>query len=195
MVTWQEKKMVTWQGFFFGKGIRKERETQHTCSMSAGAPKRARRGDKAEANVAQPTEPIIAYDSDNVAEYGELAQCARVQVLLHDFSRGESARVEVKVWSDADDDMSAPDVKLQKSAKSAAARAAFRAVVRAHNCEMSTKYVCSLERPLRESAFKDFKRQLDDMDKDETVETEDYDHIIKDMKLLETHYKNKAFGK
>lgn len=97
-----------------------------------------------------------------------------------------------------EDGAEVPDAKLQKSAKSAksaAARVALRAVVRASNCAKSVKWKMTVELQQQESAFKDFKRQLDEMDKDETVETEEYDQIIKDMKLLETHYKKEAFGK
>jgi hypothetical protein len=142
----------------------------------------------------QPAKTIIAYDSDMFSEeLGWLHQCARVQVTLYDFSPGESARISIKcrMMPEQFEDESDP---VQNSAKSAEARAALRAAQRAGTCVDCTKLMLPDETKCRASAFKDFKRQLDEMDKDAKVKTEEYDDVIQTMKLLETHHKKEAFG-
>jgi hypothetical protein len=143
----------------------------------------------------QPTEPIIAYDSDMFsADLGWLHQCARVKVMLYDFSPGESARICIKcrMFPDQDDDESEP---VQNSAKSAEARAALRALERAGQCEIAAHELLSYQIEQIQSVLQVFERQLDDMDKNATVQIEEYDEIIEDMKSLATNYKDKAFGK
>jgi hypothetical protein len=142
----------------------------------------------------QPAKTIIAYDSDMFSEeLGWLHQCARVQVTLYDFSPGESARISIKcrMMPEQFEDESDP---VQNSAKSAEARAALRAAQRAGTCVDCTKLMLPDETKCRASAFKDFKRQLDEMDKDAKVKTEEYDDVIQTMKLLEAHHKKEAFG-
>ena len=162
----------------FEKGTRKEREKQQHCNMSGGAAKRAKRGEK--------------------AQLSESGQAVLNAMIAGDGNAFHEAFTAPKLLPQRLDKpapgMSAPEAKLQKSAKSGAARVALRAVLRANNCVNSTQFMMTCEKQCRESAFKDFKRQLDEMDKDETVDTEEYDDVIKTMKLLETHYKKEAFG-
>jgi hypothetical protein len=184
LVQWKKKKSR------IEKGKNQAAGNQNTCSMSGGAAKRAKRGEKAPAADAV-LNAMIAGDGKALHE----AMYLLPQRLPNVASSGHSvlappfAQVGEKHSLQPDN-----EAKMHKSAKSAA-RAALRAVVRASNCVRSVKYVISFEREQQESAFKDFKRQLDEMDKDETVKTEEYDQIIKDMKVLETHYKREAFGK
>jgi hypothetical protein len=84
-----------------------------------------------------------------------------------------------------------PDMKR---AKSAAARAALRAVERAVFCANSNGYQTYAVKEQQQSSITGLKRQLDEMDEDETVKTEEYDDVINDMKLLATNYKKQAFG-
>ena len=146
--------------------------------------------------VAIPTkhgEPIIAYDSDMFSEeLGWVHQCSRVQVTLYDFSPGESARIctTVRMFADQDDDESEPDESepVQNSAKSAEARAALRAAIRARECvnSMDGEYIT-------ESVIDEIEKQMQEMKEDEEACTiEEYDDIIKTSKVLETFYKNKA---
>jgi len=142
----------------------------------------------------EPGEPIIAYDSDMFSEeLGWPHQCARLQVTLYDFSPGESARICIKcrMFPDQDDDESEP---VQNSAKSAEARAAFRALQRASYCKIGAQNIFGVDRSTIDSVVKGFESQLNDMDNDETVKPEEYDKIKEDMKSLATHYKTEAFG-
>ena len=158
--------------------------------MSGGAAKRAKRGEKA----VQGAEAVMTgfHDGDVFPEPVMTAWIAG------DANALQEAFTAPKLLPQRLDKpapgISAPDAKLQKSAKSGEARAALRAAQRAGTCVDCTKLMLSDETKCRESAFKDFKRQLDEMDKDETVDTEEYDDVIKTMKLLETHYKKEAFG-
>jgi hypothetical protein len=139
----------------------------------------------------QPAKSIIAYDSDMfAADLGWLHQCARVQVTLYDFSPGESARISIKcrMFPDQDDDESD---HVQNSAKSAEARAALRALVRATDSAYCMNVIDDFERSKAVNAITEFNSQLDELDKD-ARDTEEYDDIIKTLKVLETFYKNKA---
>jgi hypothetical protein len=143
----------------------------------------------------RPGKPIIAYDSDMFSEeLGWLHHCARVQVTLYDFSPGESARISIKcrMFPDQDDDASEP---VQNSVKSAEARAALRALERAGQCEIAAHELLRDQIEQIQSVLQIFERQLDDMDNNATVQIEEYDEIIEDMKSLATNYKDKAFGK
>ena len=152
-----------------GKGIRKERETQYIRNMSGSAAKRAKRGEMY----------LLPQRLANVASSGQSV------VAPPSAHVGENRSLEP--------DISAREAKLQKSA---AARAALRAVMRAVHCANSTKtYVPFYVKDDQQSALTVFKRQLDEMDKDEKVKTEEYDDVINDMNLLATHYKKEAFGK
>ena len=92
-----------------------------------------------------------------------------------------------------EDGYEAPDSKLQKSAKSAEARAAVRAVVRARAYARCSYYIDSIDIENSNEALEEVKRQLDELDKDEKVQTtEEYDEVIKTLKLIETQYKDKA---
>ena len=141
-------------------------------------------------------EPIIAYDSDMFSEeLGWIHECSRFQVKLYDFSPGKSAHIcfKARTFPDHDDDESEPDESepVQNSAKSAEARAAGRALVRAINAAYCMNAISLLERSKADNAIGEFAKQLDELDKDEN-DTEEYDDIIQTLKLLETFYKNKA---
>ena len=179
------------------KGTIKEREKQHHCNMSGGAAKRAKRPELTKRQEALLN--AMLGDDENafmIAANGDEKDFHKIPNIMKmvDVSRSVVARALAQVGEkrSLESGISAPEAKLHKSSKSAEARVALRAVERASNCEVSTQIVLNLEE--RESAFKDFKRQLDEMDKDETVDTEEYDDVIKTMKLLETHYKKEAFG-
>ena len=162
--------------------------------MSGGAGKRAKRGEKAQA----------AEDDSWKQELLEIV-CSQQQNLLPQrlpnvASSGQSVvgppLAQVGEKRSLEPGMSASESKLQKSAKSAEARAALRAVERAVLCANSTSWlVLDSEKQQKQSTLSGFKRQLDEMHKDETVKAGEYDDVIKDMKLLETHYKKEAFGK
>ncbi len=158
--------------------------------MSGGAAKRAKRGEKA----VQVAEAVMTGFRDGDV----FPEAVMTAWIAGDANALQEAFTAPKLLPQRLDKpapgMSAPEAKLQKSAKSGAARVALRAVLRANNCVNSTKFMMTVEKQGRESAFKDFKRQLDEMDKDETVDTEEYDDVINTMKLLETHYKKEAFG-
>lgn len=243
-----------------GKGKRNERETLHNCNMSGGAGKRARRGQKVEAEpiyaydsdmcecgmgelieisfveislynfspgqspraelsmwyredddakhigiakkswpVTIPTkhgEPIIAYDSDMFSEeLGCIHECSRFQVKLYDFSPGKSAHIcfKARTFPDHDDDESEPDESepVQNSAKSAKARAALRALVRAKESASCMNAICDSERSKADNAIAEFEKQLDELDEVEN-DTEEYDDIIQTLEDLATFYKKKA---
>lgn len=148
--------------------------------------------------VAIPTkhgEPIIAYDSDMFSEdLGWVHECSRVQVKLYDFSPDESANIVVtfRMFAVQDDDESESDESepVQNSAKSAEARAALRALVRAIDSADCMNALDILERLKADKAIAEFEKQLDELDEDAN-DTEEYDDIIKTVKVLETFYKNK----
>lgn len=84
----------------------------------------------------------------------------------------------------------APDTKLQKSA---AARAAVRAVVRARAYARCSYYIDDIDIENSNDALEEIRRQLDELDNDErVVTTEEYDYVIETLKLIETQYKDKA---
>jgi len=80
---------------------------------------------------------------------------------------------------------------VQNSAKSAEARAALRALVRATDSAYCMNVIDDFERSKAVNAITEFNSQLDELDKD-ARDTEEYDDIIKTLKVLETFYKNKA---
>jgi hypothetical protein len=161
--------------------------------MSGGAAKRARRGEKAPAADAV-LNALIAGDGKALHE----AMYLLPQRLPNVASSGQSvlapplAQVGEKRSLEADCEAK---LQKQKNEKSAEARAAFRAVERASHCEIAAHQLFSCDIAKIQSTLDVFERQLDDMDKDETVKAKEYDEIIEDMKSLATHYKTKAFGK
>jgi hypothetical protein len=189
------------------KNVRKKKRTEiekkekkkgagnlEQCNMSGGAGKRAKRGEKGPAAEAGQAvlNAMIAGDGKALHE----AMYLLPQRLPNVASSGQSvlapplAQVGEKRSLQPDN-----EAKLQKSAKSAAARAALRAVERAIYCVNSNGYQMDAVKQQQQSSITGLKRQLDEMDKDQTVKTEEYDDVINDMKLLATNYKKEAFGK
>ena len=154
-----------------------------------GVAKRAKRGEKAPA-----ADPLLngMFFGEHEAKY--LLPQHLPNVASYGQSVGAPSLVQVGQKRSLEPGISAPDAKLQKSAKSAAARAALRAVERAVYCVNSNGYQFAVVKQQQQSSITGLKRQLDEMDKDETVKTEEYDDVINDMKLLATNYKKQAFG-